>query len=207
MIVAGSCLAFGGVSGREVASEHVELIETDILPADGRGRRARVGHGGTGRAVADTSARPGARPWPNDAPGVSVIIPAVHERGLARAVRSVLVQDYDGPVEVAVADGSGAPAVGRTARSLPGVRTVANPGRWASAGLNRALAATAYPVVVRCDVHTELAPDYVRTAVATLLRTGAAVVGGRQAPLGETPFGRAVAVAMATRLGSGGACR
>ena len=138
-------------------------------------------------------------------PGVSVVVPAVHERGLARMLRSVLAQDYDGSVEVVVADGSGAPGVGRTARSFPGVRTVANPGRWASAGLNRALAATAHPVVARCDVHAELAPEYLRTAVATLLRTGAANVGGRQAARGETPFGRAVAAAMASRLGSGGA--
>ena len=137
--------------------------------------------------------------------GVSVVIPAVDERGLARALRSVLAQDYDGPLEVVVADGSGAAEVGRTARSFPGVRTVANPGRRASAGLNRAIAATAHPVVARCDVHAELAPDYLRTAVATLLRTGAASVGGRQTARGETPFGRAVAAAMATRLGSGGA--
>ena len=138
-------------------------------------------------------------------PGVSVVVPAVDERGLARMLRSVLAQDYDGPVEVVVADGSGAPGVGRTARSFPGVRTVANPARRASAGLNRALAATAQPVVARCDVHAELAPDYLRRAVATLLRTGAANVGGRQAARAETPFGRAVAAAMASRLGSGGA--
>ena len=138
-------------------------------------------------------------------PGVSVVIPALDARGLARALRSVLAQDYDGPLEVVVADGSGAAEVGRTARSFRGVRTVANPGRRASAGLNRAIAATARPVVARCDVHAELAPDYLRAAVATLLRTGAANVGGRQAARGETPFGRAVAAAMATRLGSGGA--
>ena len=48
-------------------------------------------------------------------------------------------------------------------------------------------------------------PDTLRRAVSTLQRTGAANVGGRQQPDGTTFFGRAVAMAMTTPLGAGGA--
>jgi succinoglycan biosynthesis protein ExoA len=48
-------------------------------------------------------------------------------------------------------------------------------------------------------------PSYVRRTIDTLRRTGAANVGGRQVPVAADGFGRAVAVAMASPLGSGGA--
>ena len=108
-------------------------------------------------------------------------------------------------MEVIVADGSDGPGTAEAARAaLPGVRVVANPARIAAAGVNRALAAARHPVVVRCDARCVLPPDYLRLAAAALGRTGAANVGGRLEPAGETPFERAVALAMSSRLGSGG---
>ena len=58
---------------------------------------------------------------------------------------------------------------------------------------------------MRLDAHVSLPPDYVARAVETLERTGAANVGGRQVPVGRSFFQRAVALAMTTPLGSGGA--
>ena len=146
-----------------------------------------------------------AAPLP-ELPGVSVLVPARDEAAsLPEALRALAAQDYDGPMEVIVADGSDGPATAEAAcAALPGVRVVANPARIAAAGVNRALAAARHPVAVRCDARCVLPPDYVRRAVATLGRTRAANVGGRTKVVGRTRFERGVALAMSSRLGSGG---
>ena len=60
-------------------------------------------------------------------------------------------------------------------------------------------------IVVRCDVHSVLPPDYLRIAVEALERTCAAVVGGMQRSADTTAFTRAVALAMTIPLGAGDA--
>ena len=140
-------------------------------------------------------------------PGVSIVIPARDEAALLpAALASACAQDYAGAMEVVVADGSerGAMAAMVGAR-FPGVRLVSNPDRHIPGGLNRAVAAAAHPVIVRCDARCELPPGYVHRAVAVLERTGAANVGGRQRPVGDTAFTRAVALAMVSTLGAGDA--
>ena len=139
-------------------------------------------------------------------PRVSVIIPARDaEATILEAIDSVLVQEYAGRLEVIVADGSEGPTTAALVRLRPDVRLVANPGRTAAAGLAAGLRAARGAVVARCDAHTELPRGYLRRAVETLQRTGAANVGGRQRPVGRTFFERAVGLAMTTRIGAGGA--
>lgn len=145
--------------------------------------------------------------WVADGPPlVSVVIPARNaEATISATIDSVLSQGYDGPMEVIVADGSETPALSTIVRRLyPIVRLVANPERTTSCGLNAALGVATGEVVIRCDAHTVLPTGYVRRAVDTLERTGAAGVGGRQRPVGTMFFERAVAMAMTTLLGSGG---
>ena len=74
-------------------------------------------------------------------PPVSVIVPARDaEATLARALDSVLAQDYAGGFEVIVADGSQRAGTGALVRQrFPGVRLVPNPGREIACGLNVAL--------------------------------------------------------------------
>ena len=137
-------------------------------------------------------------------PAVSIIIPARNEEALLpSALASARAQDYGGPIEIVVADGSdtGAMAAAVAAR-FPAVRVIPNPDRTTAAGLNRAVRAASHAVIVRCDARCQLPPGYVRLAAATLERTGAAVVGGRQRPAGRTAFERAVALAMTTPLGA-----
>ena len=157
------------------------------------------------RTARDPTARetPGAGP----VPGVSVVIPARNEAAaLPAALASVSAQDYEGEIEVVVADGSHGPAMADAVRArFPGVRIVANPQRHIPAGLNRAVRAASHDIIVRCDARCVLPPDYVRAAVATLERTGAANVGGLQRPVGTDAFTRAVALAMTTPLGAGDA--
>ncbi|NHC15480.1 glycosyltransferase, partial [Motilibacter deserti] len=73
------------------------------------------------------------------------------------------------------------------------------------AGLNVAIAAARHDIVVRVDGHGMLGPGYVQTAVELLDDTGADNVGGVMAAEGETAFEQAVARAMTTWLGVGGA--
>lgn len=140
-------------------------------------------------------------------PGVSVIIPVRNEPDALRdALRSIVEQDYPGPVEVLVADGSDdADPVRAAVRGFPGVRVVRNVRGIAPPGLNLALQAAAHPVFARCDARCVLPPGYLRRAVQTMMDTGAVNVGGRQHPVGSGLFQRAVAVAMGSLLGSGGA--
>jgi succinoglycan biosynthesis protein ExoA len=142
-------------------------------------------------------------------PDVDVVMPVRNEAGnLRRAVDAILAQDYPGTVRVTLAlapstDGTEAVADSLTVDSR--VRTVANPIGTTPAGLNAAIAAGTAPVIVRVDGHAELSPGYIRRAVATMRRTGAANVGGIQRAVGTTPFERAVATAMTSRFGTGDA--
>jgi glycosyltransferase involved in cell wall biosynthesis len=87
----------------------------------------------------------------------------------------------------------------------PRVHLVDNPTGRTPAGLNAAIKGSTGEVVVRVDAHSELSPGYVRRAVELLQRTGADNVGGLMLAQGRTSFEKAVACAMSSRLGIGGA--
>lgn len=131
------------------------------------------------------------------------------ERHLRDAVGRVLAQDYPGVMEVVLAVGPSGDRTAEMAAALavgdPRVRVVANPSGVTPAGLNAALRASVHPVVVRVDGHGLLSDGYVTRAVRELVRTGAANVGGVMHAVGTTDFERAVARAMTSRLGIGGA--
>jgi succinoglycan biosynthesis protein ExoA len=142
-------------------------------------------------------------------PTISVVMPARgSETTIEAALDAVLAQDPPvGEVVAAVgpsADGTAA-VVDAVARRDPRVRRVDNPSGRTPDALNAAIAATSGQVVVRVDAHAVLPRGYVQRALQALCETGAANVGGRQTPVGETVFGRAVATAMCSPLGAGGA--
>ena len=143
-------------------------------------------------------------------PPVSVVIPVLNEeRHLRTAVRHVLEQDYAGELEVILALGPSKDRTDEIAAALsvedPRVRTVRNPTGRTPAGLNAAIQAAQHDIVVRVDGHGMLGEGYIATAVALLEATGADNVGGMMAAEGESPFQQAVARAMTTWLGVGGA--
>ncbi|HEY7858784.1 MAG TPA: glycosyltransferase family 2 protein [Candidatus Nanopelagicales bacterium] len=149
----------------------------------------------------------GERGW---LPGVSVIMSVLDEEDhLADAVQCILDQDYTGSLEVVIALGPSRDRTDRVATELMGrderVRTVPNPSGRTPAGLNAALAAARFDIIVRVDGHALVPVDYVRVAVDTLARTGADNVGGVMAAEGVTPFERAVARAMTSVIGVGAA--
>ncbi|MBC6464741.1 glycosyltransferase family 2 protein [Actinomadura alba] len=147
---------------------------------------------------------------PTTWPAVSVIMPVLNEeRHLADAVSRILDQDYPGELELVLAVG---PSRDRTqeiadriAAEDPRIIVVANPTGRTPQGLNIAIKASQYSILVRVDGHSLLPTDYVRAAVETMEETKADNVGGIMAAEGVTAFEKAVARAMTSPIGVGNA--
>ena len=143
-------------------------------------------------------------------PGISYVMPVLNELDyVENAISTVLGQDYPGDKELVVALGPSTDGTTELVHKLAAgdarIRTVENPDADIPVGLNRAIRASSYPIVVRVDAHSELEPDYTAAAVATLQRTGAANVGGVMLARGTAPFQSAVARAYNSPFGLGGA--
>lgn len=140
--------------------------------------------------------------------GVSVILPVLNEEAyLEHAVNAILSQDYLGSMEVILAIG---PSRDRTLEIAEKIRAkdsrvvlVENPTGRTANGLNLAITASRYAIIVRVDGHAEIPSNYISTAVKLLGETGAVNVGGVMAAVGVTPFEKAVARAMRSPLGVG----
>jgi hypothetical protein len=143
---------------------------------------------------------------------VTVIVPCRNERRhIDRFIDQALAQRLPPGwrLQLLVADGASddgtAEQLAARAAADARIGVLANPARIVSAGLNRALAAAAGEVIVRMDVHTRYADDYVHECLAALARTGAANVGGPWVAEGEGGWGRAIAAAFQCRWVAGGA--
>lgn len=143
---------------------------------------------------------------------VSVVIPCRNEAGYIRQfVSSLENQQLGGGLrwEVLIADGQSDDGTREILDELslchPWLRVIDNPGKVASSGLNAAIAAAAGAVIVRMDVHTEYAPDYVRRCLETLDRTGADNVGGPWQAKGVNYTGKAIAAVFNSPFAAGGA--
>jgi len=130
------------------------------------------------------------------------------EKYLASAVESVFAQAAPGKTELILAI---APSVDRTraiAEELQSrfktLKIVDNPTGDTASGLNLAIAAASYDVIVRVDAHSQLTENYLKTALEVLSETGAANVGGRMHAVGVSPLQQAVAFGYNNRAGLGG---
>ena len=145
---------------------------------------------------------------PVDSGAVSVIMPILNEeRHLRDAVAVVLDQDYPGEMELVLALGPSSDGTDHVAHALaeqdPRIICVPNPSGRTPDALNVAIAASRYDVLARVDGHALIPRSYLSIAVDVLRRTGADNVGGIMDAQGTTPFERAVAAAMRSRLGVG----
>ena len=143
-------------------------------------------------------------------PPVTVIMPILNEElHLVDSVTRILEQQYGGELDVVLAVGPSKDRTREVAEELQRtndrVTVVDNPTGRTPAGLNAAIAAARGEVIVRVDGHAMIPSDYVAIAVETLERTGADNVGGIMAAEGVTDFGHAVARAMTSKFGVGGA--
>jgi glycosyltransferase involved in cell wall biosynthesis len=143
---------------------------------------------------------------------VSLIVPCRNEAAhidafCADALRQALPPPW--ALELIVADGGSDDGTRQRLQALvatePRLRVVDNPARFVAAGLNRALAVAQGSVIVRMDVHTRYAPDYVAQCLAALQRSGADNVGGPWRAEGQGGWGRAIAAAFQSRWVAGGA--
>jgi succinoglycan biosynthesis protein ExoA len=149
--------------------------------------------------------------WEEKLPLVSLIMAVRNEHmRIEPCLRAILEQDYPHHrMEVVIADGMStdhtkeAIATIASGSDIP-VEVLDNPKFIVSPGLNHAIARARGEIIVRIDGHTVIAADYVRQCVAALQRTGADNVGGRMDPVGETRFGKAVALATTSPFGVGG---
>jgi glycosyltransferase involved in cell wall biosynthesis len=147
----------------------------------------------------------------NDLPFVSIIMPVRNEsRFIARAMEKALAQDYPRDrFEVIVADGCSTDATRAIIESFKArhanLKLITNRGKIAPTGLNAALAEARGEVIVRVDGHCEIASDYVRRCVEHLRRDGVDGVGGPLETIGKTLTAKAIAAALSSPFGAGGA--
>lgn len=141
---------------------------------------------------------------------VSVVLPVLNEEAyLEHAVSAILQQDFNGSIEVILALGPSKDRTSEIAAKLHAkdsrIKIVQNPTGRTAAGLNLAIQQSTFPIIVRVDGHANIPSNYISIAVELLNTTGAVNVGGVMAAEGQSPFEKAVASAMRSPLGVGGA--
>jgi len=143
-------------------------------------------------------------------PGVSVVLPILNEeRFLTDAITAILAQKYAGELEVILALGPSHDRTNEIALALSAkdsrVVLVENPTGRTAAGLNAAIATARFEIICRIDGHAEISKSYIADAVEIMQSTSAVNVGGIMAAVGKSPFENAVARAMRSPIGVGGA--
>ena len=139
---------------------------------------------------------------------ISVILPVRNEAAhLEEAIQAILSQDFHGKLEVILAIAPSHDATESIARKLmqedPRVVIVPNPTGRTAVGLNLAIKASHYSIIVRVDGHAKIPINYLTQIMQILTETGAVNVGGVMAAIGENVFERSVARAMRSSLGVG----
>jgi len=148
--------------------------------------------------------------YPSASEGVSVIVPCRNEADFIEAfLDSVLAQDYDGDIEILIADGmsddGSRDKLKRYADINPHIRLIDNPRQIVPTGLNAAIAVASHDIIIRLDVHTEYAKDYIQQCVKTLYETNADNVGGAWRAEGRNAMQQAIALAFQSPYSSGAA--
>jgi glycosyltransferase involved in cell wall biosynthesis len=139
---------------------------------------------------------------------ISVILPVLNEeKYLEDAVNAILAQKYDGKLEVILAVGPSHDKTLEIAQRLhlidSRIIVVENPTGRTAAGLNLAIAASQYSIIVRVDGHANIPSNYCQLVSEILESSGAVNVGGVMASQGQSLFERSVALAMRSPFGVG----
>jgi len=140
---------------------------------------------------------------------LTIVVACRNESGHIRQfMDSLLAQDMSGMTwEAIIADGISSDGTREILREYavrhPELRTIDNPRRVVSPGLNAAIRAARGAIVIRMDAHTSYAPDYCRRCVAELERTGADNVGGPARTRTQGTRARAFAAAYRSPFSTG----
>lgn len=134
---------------------------------------------------------------------ISIIVPMLNEADhVDRFMADVAAQDFEGGVELLVADGGSSDGSAERLRAAAAHHRIPlvvleNQARWASHGLNKCVREATAELLVRLDCHSRYPSDYLRRcAEVAEAEPDAAVVGGIVVPQGRTSMERAVACAM-----------
>jgi len=147
----------------------------------------------------------------NNTPFISIIIPCRNEeKFIGKCLDSIIAQDYpNDKLEVLVVDGmsdDGTREIFETYMpEYPFVRVLDNPQKIVSTALNIGIKNAQGEIIVRMDVHTEYAPDYITKSIEVLVQTGADNVGGAARTKANGYIQNAVSIAYKTSFGVGGA--
>lgn len=143
-------------------------------------------------------------------PAASIVVPvlneAAHIRECAVAMRA---QKLDEAYELLFIDGGSSDGtraiLDELAQSDSRISVLDNPGRTIPRALNIGLRAARAAVIVRMDAHTLYPPHYLALGLERLRRGDVVWVSGPQLPYGIDAGTRRIALALSTRLGTGGA--
>jgi glycosyltransferase involved in cell wall biosynthesis len=144
---------------------------------------------------------------------ISVVIPCRNERRhIEPLMASIMAQQLDpgDELEILIADGMSNDGtrelLNKLMRQRPGeIVLIDNPERIVSTGLNAAIRAASGEVIVRMDVHTVYAEDYIRECVRVLRETNADSVGGPWVARSQDgPVAEAIAAAFQSPFCCGG---
>jgi glycosyltransferase involved in cell wall biosynthesis len=145
-------------------------------------------------------------------PAVTVIVPIRNEeRFIEATVRALLEQDaLPQSYEVLVVDGMSSDGtrsiLQRLAAADPRLKILDNPAGTVPSGLNIGIAAARGDVLIRVDGHTTVARDFIRANLDLMREHPEAwCVGGPIAHRGASRRGKAIAAAMSSSVGVGGA--
>lgn len=141
---------------------------------------------------------------------VSIIVPAYNEENyITQFLENLAAQDIDSQTtEVLIADGDSSDETLNKIKSFEGklaLHVFPNPQRIVSTGLNKCIEEAKGEFVIRMDVHTTYACDYVSKCVAALQINLADCVGGAWSIDEDVTARSPVGLAFASRVGSGGA--
>lgn len=138
---------------------------------------------------------------------ISVIVPMRNEvHRVQGLVDDLAAQDFEGEVEIFVADGESTDGsvellIAAAERAGVDVTVFSNPERTVAPGLNACVARATGDLIVRLDCKSRYPSDYFRRCAVAAEETGAHNVGGVVLPAGGTATERAVSCAMATVFG------
>ncbi|NTV49343.1 MAG: glycosyltransferase family 2 protein [Geobacteraceae bacterium] len=142
---------------------------------------------------------------------VTVIVPCRNETEFINTfVLSVLSQNLDNiRLEIIIADGMSNDGTREKLNNILAkhnqLRVIDNPERTTPSALNHGIRAAQGSIIVRMDVHTEYATDYINQCVDVLQQTGADNVGGAWHANGSGYLQKAIALAFQSPFSSGGA--
>src|SRR5947209_1353228 len=123
---------------------------------------------------------------------ISVVVPMRNEaRHIQGVVASLRAQDFEGEVEVLVADGGstdGSADLLRAEAERAGIAltVIDNTRRFVAPGLNECIRQATGDLIVRIDCHSRYPPDYLRSCARAAEETGAWNVGGIFRAVGTT---------------------